>query len=177
MSPASPPLWLLGRLLGAARPPFVGRRFVVLQESLPASLRAYSLRMAATSMAHQDAGIVVPKQEMEAFIVRCMRKVGTDQEHAESLAEVLVAGDYRGHFSHGLNRLQMYVTDIQKGVCEPSGSPVIVNELAATALVDGKNVLGPVVGKFCMELAMRKAQQAGIGWVVARGNELQSWFP
>lgn len=124
--------------------------------------------MAATSA--QPDGIVVPKEEMQAFIVRCMRKVGTDDAHAEALAEVLVAGDYRGHFSHGLNRLQMYVTDIEKGVCQPSGKPVVVNELAATALVDGKNVLGPVVGKFCMELAIQKAQQAGIGWVVAKGH-------
>lgn len=123
----------------------------------------------ATSSTHHD-GIVVPKAEMQSFIVRCMTKVGAEKAHAEALADVLVTGDYRGHFSHGLNRLQMYITDIQKGVCERSGEPVVAKETVATALVDGKNLLGPVVGKFCMELAMQKARQAGIGWVVARGS-------
>lgn len=146
------------------RSPFPPSSFV---RSSPASTTV--VRMAAASV-KQDDGIVVPKEEMRAFIVRCMRKVGTDDAHAQALAEVLVAGDYRGHFSHGMNRLQMYVTDIEKGVCEPSGKPVVINELGATALVDGKNLLGPVVGKFCMELAIQKAQQAGIGWVVAKGS-------
>lgn len=126
-------------------------------------------RRMATSSTHHD-GIVVPKAEMQSFIVRCMTKVGAEKSHAEALADVLVTGDYRGHFSHGMNRLQMYIADIQKGVCERSGEPVVAKETVATALVDGKNLLGPVVGKFCMELAMQKARQAGIGWVVARGS-------
>lgn len=115
-------------------------------------------------------GTLVAKDEMKSFIVRCMEKVGTDRVHAQTLADVLVAGDYRGHFSHGLNRLQMYVNDVEKGVCEPTGEPKILNELAGTALVDGNNVLGPVVGKFCMELAIKKAKDAGVAWVVARGS-------
>ena len=35
--------------------------------------------------------------------------------------------------------------------------------------MDGNNLLGPVVGNFCIDLAIRKAKEAGIGWVVARG--------
>jgi LDH2 family malate/lactate/ureidoglycolate dehydrogenase len=31
--------------------------------------------------------------------------VGTKDDHAKSLASCLIAGDARGHFSHGLNRL------------------------------------------------------------------------
>lgn len=42
----------------------------------------------------------------------------------------------------------------------------------ATGLVDGKNLLGPVVGSFCMDLALRKARDVGIGWVVARGTSV-----
>jgi LDH2 family malate/lactate/ureidoglycolate dehydrogenase len=44
-----------------------------------------------------------------------------------------------------------------------------MNETVATACVDGNNLLGPVVGKFCMNLAIKKAKDAGIGMVVARG--------
>lgn len=34
-----------------------------------------------------------------------MGAVGTKPHHARSLAEVLVEGDHRGHYSHGLNRM------------------------------------------------------------------------
>lgn len=34
-----------------------------------------------------------------------MVAVGTKPHHARSLAEVLVEGDHRGHYSHGLNRM------------------------------------------------------------------------
>uniref|UniRef100_UPI0037E730D6 uncharacterized oxidoreductase YjmC-like n=1 Tax=Semicossyphus pulcher TaxID=241346 RepID=UPI0037E730D6 len=113
---------------------------------------------------------LIRKEEVQAFIERCMTAVGTKQHHARSLAEVLVEGDHRGHYSHGLNRMDMYVKDIQTGICAKDGEPVLEKESAATALVDGKNLLGPVVGNFCMNLAMKKAKEAGVGWVVAHGS-------
>lgn len=64
----------------------------------------------------------------------------------------------------------MYVKDIKSGICAKNGEPVVVKQTAATALVDGKNLLGPVVGNFCMNLAIKKAQEVGIGWVVASGE-------
>lgn len=62
--------------------------------------------------------------------------------------------------------------DIQANTCAKSGEPEILKQSAATAWVDGKNLLGPVVGKFCMNLAIQKAKQCGIGWVVAKGKEM-----
>lgn len=64
----------------------------------------------------------------------------------------------------------MYVKDIESGICAKEGEPVVQKESAATALVDGKNLLGPVVGNFCMDMAIKKAKEVGIGWVVACGG-------
>lgn len=49
------------------------------------------------------------------------------------------------------------------------GKPEILHEKQSTAWVDGKNLLGPVVGNFCMDIAIEKAKETGIGWVVAKG--------
>ena len=49
--------------------------------------------------------VVVAREELHAFCVRSMVKVGAAPTHACALADLLVAADYRGHFSHGLNRL------------------------------------------------------------------------
>jgi Malate/L-lactate dehydrogenase len=43
--------------------------------------------------------------EIRRFMIDSMTKVGTSEPHAADLADVLIAADYRGHFSHGLNRL------------------------------------------------------------------------
>ena len=42
-------------------------------------------------------------------MVDCMVATTTPAAKAESLAANLLAADYRGHFSHGLNRLAHYV--------------------------------------------------------------------
>jgi LDH2 family malate/lactate/ureidoglycolate dehydrogenase len=49
--------------------------------------------------------MVVPVEEISRFVKEVMIAVGTEQEHAEQMADLLVAADCRGHFSHGLNRL------------------------------------------------------------------------
>ncbi|KAK3558217.1 hypothetical protein QTP86_013987 [Hemibagrus guttatus] len=130
--------------------------------------------------------------EVREFIKQCMLAVGTKASHASSLADVLVEGDLRGHYSHGLNRmgvyenpvplntilcphLDLYVKETRAGICAKEGEPVVEKESVATALVNGKNLLGPVVGNYCMGLALKKAQDVGIGWVVAYSKLQPFW--
>lgn len=44
-------------------------------------------------------------------------------------------------FSHGLNRLQIYIEDTLGNVAK-SGKPTILKQKGATAWVDGQNLLG-----------------------------------
>jgi LDH2 family malate/lactate/ureidoglycolate dehydrogenase len=64
----------------------------------------------------------------------------------------------------------MYITDIESKTTDPNVQPTVLTESPATAWVDGNNGLGPVVGNFCMQLAIQKAKAAGVGWVVAKGT-------
>ncbi|XP_065069084.1 uncharacterized oxidoreductase YjmC-like isoform X1 [Rhopilema esculentum] len=126
-----------------------------------------------------DSYCLVGRSEVHDFVKRCMVATGVEESHAVDLANLLVAADTRGHFSHGINRLGMYVDDILLGTTAKTGSPEIVKEKAGTALVDAKNVLGPVAGKFCTDLAIQKAKEAGIGWVSCRGSNhygIAGWY-
>ncbi|XP_043281101.1 uncharacterized oxidoreductase YjmC [Venturia canescens] len=114
--------------------------------------------------------LVVPKDEVTRFIAECMRRVGAKQEDAITVAHHLMTADYRGHFSHGMNRMEMYLHDIKTRITDPAAVPEIVTNFQAIALVDGKNALGQVVGKYCMEIAIEKAKRFGIGMVSARGS-------
>ncbi|XP_067649847.1 uncharacterized oxidoreductase YjmC-like [Haliotis asinina] len=114
---------------------------------------------------------VVRRHDLLDFCKRCMVKVGAPVDHAVSLAEVVADADSRGHYSHGLNRLRFYIKSYQFLSQKEHQEPTVVKESLATALVDGNNMLGPVVGRFCMNLAIRKARSTGVGLVsVYRSN-------
>lgn len=51
---------------------------------------------------------LLAQMEVKEFIKQCMMAAGTKAGHASSLADVLVEGDLRGHYSHGLNRMGVY---------------------------------------------------------------------
>ena len=64
-----------------------------------------SIRSLHTGLRSFDKHKCVEVSEVGSFIERCMKSVGTPDQHCRALSQVLVAGDVRGHFSHGLNRL------------------------------------------------------------------------
>lgn len=66
----------------------------------------------------------------------------------------------------------MYVKDVLSGICDGKAMPSITKEKYSTALVDGQNTLGPVVGNFSMRLAIDKAKKYGVGWVTAHSKFL-----
>ncbi|XP_037934190.1 uncharacterized oxidoreductase YjmC-like [Teleopsis dalmanni] len=101
----------------------------------------------------------------DCFLVSCV-----PEDHAYIMAKTLAAADYRGHFSHGMNRLEMYINDLAINATDGTAIPKILNETPSTAWVDGCNGLGAVVGNFCMDLAIRKAKAVGVGWVCAKGS-------
>lgn len=122
---------------------------------------------------------LVAVSESRRFMIDCFCAVGTPGEHAEAMADLLVAADHRGHQSHGMNRLEMYINDLTSKVCDGSAKPRILNETPATAWVDGCNGLGAVVGNFCMDLAIQKAKAVGVGWVCARNSNhygMAGWY-
>ncbi|XP_071494760.1 uncharacterized oxidoreductase YjmC-like [Diadema antillarum] len=137
----------------------------------------YNLSSLVCGMARDYSTVAVA--EAESFMKRCMLATGANPDHCAVLAEVLACADHRGHYSHGMNRLEMYVNDVEGGMTEKDGQPVVLKEMAGTAWVDGRNLLGPVVGKFCTDLAIQKAREAGIGWVVAKGSNhysIAGWY-
>lgn len=138
-----------------------------------------AMRSLARPYSTNSPPILIKKDEVFDFISRCMRSVGVERDHADQLSNTLVAADYRGHFSHGLNRLEMYINDIQQDVCKCVGEPEVTNQSASCARVDGSNLLGPVVGNYAMKLAIKKAKETGVGMVTAaRSNHygIAGWY-
>jgi LDH2 family malate/lactate/ureidoglycolate dehydrogenase len=50
-----------------------------------------------------------------------MVKAGTSPDHSRQLADLLIAADQRGHYSHGVNRLGVYFTDVKTTTANGDG--------------------------------------------------------
>ncbi|CAK1584768.1 unnamed protein product [Parnassius mnemosyne] len=107
-------------------------------------------------------------EEVRRFMVESLVAVGAPETEAKLQADLLLYADTVGHFSHGLNRLELYVNDIKGGLTCPERKPVVLKESAATAWVDGMETLGATAANFCMDLAIKKAKESGVGWVSAK---------
>lgn len=90
-------------------------------------------------------------------MVDCFVAVKTPRTHAELMADLLVSADYRGHFSHGMNRLEMYLNDILAGAMDASAEPTILKVniervfvCATVRLCAGVNRSKPT--KFCIHV-------------------------
>jgi LDH2 family malate/lactate/ureidoglycolate dehydrogenase len=126
-----------------------------------------------------NKGAIVPVEKITRFMTDTFTAVGTNHDHAVHMAQVLVMADFKGHLSHGLNRLGMYVADIEAKVVDPNAEPNILKQSDLTAYLSGNNGLGPVVGNLSMTLAISKAKATGIGFVVAAHSNhygIGSWY-
>lgn len=92
-------------------------------------------------------------------------------EHAAISAGLMVAADARGAGAHGVFRLPQYVRRIRSGGINQRPDIRLVEDHLAVALLDGDNGMGHVVMSRAADIAIKKAQRAGIGWVgVRRSN-------
>ena len=114
----------------------------------------------------------VPFDLLQAFMVDVFRSIGVPEGDARVCADVLIGADKRGIDSHGVGRLKLiYYDRIRKaGIQSPVTEFEVVRDMKATAVVDGHNGMGMVVGRRCMEMAIEKARQHGVGMVVARNS-------
>lgn len=95
---------------------------------------------------------------------------GIAPEDSRTIAEVLLASDLMGIESHGLQRLNMYCTSMNIGRINPKGRPRVVRETTLSAVVDADQAFGQIAGVMAMNLAIRKAKQAGMGMVVVNNS-------
>ena len=87
--------------------------------------------------------------------------VGVPPDDAQLCASQLVTADLRGVESHGVVRMGIYLERLRRGVIVASPTMRVVRATKCTAVFDGGNGMGQVVGQRAMELAVGKAVKYG----------------
>src|SRR5437773_7631961 len=112
----------------------------------------------------------VQEKPLRRFCEQVLAKLGVPAEDARVTTDVLVVADLRGIDSHGVARLGRYVSGLREGYMKPTDQSRVIKETKATALLDGGQSLGQVVGKRGMDLAIRKAKDTAVGVVAVRNS-------
>ena len=110
----------------------------------------------------------VQPQALKAFCADAFVKAGMTEEHATITAEVLVATDMWGIFTHGTYNAFNYIKKIRAGGIDPRATPEVIREGPCWAVVDGHSAIAMVTSVKAMGIAIEKAKVTGLGYVGVR---------
>jgi L-2-hydroxycarboxylate dehydrogenase (NAD+) len=117
-----------------------------------------------------EQSVYVPVKKLVDFMVAALLKMGVPLEDAKIIADVLITSDFWGVRSHGVAHLKMYYERMKAGLQLPVTKWAVVKDTPTTAVVDGGNGMGMVVGYHAMQIAIQKAREFGLGAVAVRNS-------
>ncbi len=117
------------------------------------------------------AKVVLDWKTLHDFTKDAFIGVGVPDADAQVVVDVLLESDRRGIESHGCNRFKpFYIDRIRAGIQNPVTNFEIIKETPTTAVVDGHDGMGQVIGCKAMSMAVAKAKEYGMGMVAVRNS-------
>jgi L-2-hydroxycarboxylate dehydrogenase (NAD+) len=115
-----------------------------------------------------EKSVYVPVQKLVNFMVDALVAMKVPQDESKIIADVLITSDPWGVRSHGIAHLKMYHERMKRGLQLPTTNITVVKDTPTTAVLDGGNGMGMVVGYKAMNMAIEKARKFGLGAVAVR---------
>ncbi|MEH3100834.1 Ldh family oxidoreductase [Sphingomonas adhaesiva] len=91
-----------------------------------------------------------------------LRAAGLADDHADAVAETMVAGECDGCASHGIYRLLVAASSVRAGVVVPDAVPVVSEPARALVRVDGKGGFAQLAFARGLPVLIDKARACGI---------------
>ena len=107
---------------------------------------------------------------LHQFCLQVFQGYGFSPEQSRQITDVLLEADLSGIESHGIQRLIRYHKEITSGMVDVQAQPQVVFETPLSAVIDGKDAMGQVLGVQAMALAIEKAKKSGFGMVTVRNS-------
>ena len=114
--------------------------------------------------------VYIQEEKLNAFCQDAFEGFGFTPEEAGIIKDVLMMSDMYGIQSHGMQRVVRYHKGIEKGLIDINAKPEVVFETPVSAVIEGHDAMGQLVGHYAMELAIKKAKETGVGIVSARNS-------
>jgi LDH2 family malate/lactate/ureidoglycolate dehydrogenase len=112
----------------------------------------------------------VSSSNLVAIASEILIRLGESPGNAEIAAASLIQADARGVSTHGINLLRMVADRVNAGMLALPTRVSILSDDCATMTLDGHDGLGPVAARLCLDHAMAKAREFGVGMVTLRNT-------
>jgi LDH2 family malate/lactate/ureidoglycolate dehydrogenase len=104
-------------------------------------------------------------EKVRSFISEVFSGLGMPREDAALCADLMVRTDLSGADGHGVFRLAQYSGRIKAGGINLHPKMKLLQDAPSIGLLHGDNAMGHLVMHRCAEMAIKKAQLTGIGWM------------
>ena len=112
----------------------------------------------------------VDYQKLRTFCIHAFQGYGFDETQSEQITDVLLDADLSGIESHGIQRLIRYHKEITGGLVQKDAVPEVVFETPLSAVIEGNDAMGQLLGVQAMQMAIDKAKKSGFGIVTVRNS-------
>lgn len=112
----------------------------------------------------------VDYEALRKFCIEAFQGYHFTKEESRKITDVLLDADLSGIESHGVQRMIRYHKEITGGLAKPKAKPEIVKETPISAVIEGNDAMGQLLGVQAMEVAVQKAKNFGFGMVTVRNS-------
>ncbi|MBQ3134026.1 MAG: Ldh family oxidoreductase [Clostridia bacterium] len=109
-------------------------------------------------------------EDLKKFCTDAFLKFGFNKEECDIIVDVLLTSDLYGIESHGMQRLVRYHKGIEKGLIKVDAKPEVVFETPVSAVIEGNDGMGQLLGHKAMSMAIEKAKKTGMAIVSVRNS-------
>ena len=109
-------------------------------------------------------------ENLKKFCTDAFLKFGFNKEECDIIVDVLLTSDLYGIESHGMQRLVRYHKGIEKGLIKVDAKPEVVFETPVSAVIEGNDGMGQLLGHKAMSMAIGKAKKTGMAIVSVRNS-------
>ncbi len=109
-------------------------------------------------------------EDMHTTVKTAFINAGIDEERAGQAALIHTESSCDGVYSHGLNRVPLFLKYVEDGLIDIHAEPECINSSGAIEHYDGKRGIGVLNARFAMDRAMEIAQSSGLGLVTLKNT-------
>lgn len=112
----------------------------------------------------------VDYSDLRTFCIKAFQGYGFNETQATQITDVLLDADLSDIESHGIQRMIRYHKEITGGLVKKDAVPEVVFETPLSAVIEGNDAMGQLLGVQAMQMAIDKAKKSGFGMVTVRNS-------
>jgi len=114
--------------------------------------------------------MIINHKKLIELVTRIFVNKGALEEDAQQVASLLIEANLKGHDSHGIQMVPVYIYGISQDNLKPKQHAIKVSEDGSNLIVDGAQGFGQIVGPEAMEMGMEIAAKNGVAVVALKNS-------